>query len=204
MPSPSKQRRGPIPVGRAPDEASLHQAALAHLARFAATEIGLRRVLERRADRWARRAEAEGMPGETIAPLLAAAKAAAARVAAKLVTAGAVDDAGFAAARAMRLARAGRSRRAISAHLASKGVDAGTARAALPEEAEASELDAALAWCRRRRVGPFSRAAAADPAARLKALAALARGGFPRGVAVQALDMPAEEAEARLLAARQG
>ncbi len=203
MPPPHPPRRGPIPAGKPPDEASLHTAALAHLARFAATEVGLRRVLERRADRWARRAEAEGMAAEAIMPLVAAAKAAAARVAQRMVAAGAVDDAGFAASRAKRLARSGRSRRAIAAHLAAKGVDAGTARAVLPEEAHSSELDAALAWCRRRRVGPFARAAA-DPAARLKALAALARGGFPRGVAVQALDMAPEEAEARLIAARQG
>jgi regulatory protein len=203
MPPPRRQHRGPVRAGEAPDDASLHQAALGHLARFAATEAGLRRVLERRADRWARRAEAEGMPAETIAAQRGAAKAAAARVAQRMVAAGAVDDAGFAAARAKRLARAGRSHRAIAAHLAAKGVDADLAQAALPE-AEIAELDAALAWCRRRRLGPFARQDADDPAARLKALAALARGGFPRAIAQQALDMAPEEAEARLIAARQG
>src|SRR5215218_4105656 len=60
---PSTQRRrgtSAPAAGPPPTEAALHQAALAHLARFAASEAGLRRVLERRVDRWARRAEVEG------------------------------------------------------------------------------------------------------------------------------------------------
>ncbi|RAI57629.1 RecX family transcriptional regulator [Roseicella frigidaeris] len=200
-------RAPPRPAGPAPGEAGLREAALAHLARFAATEAGLRRVLQRRVDRWARRAEAEGRPAEEIAPQAAAARAAAAEVARAMVAAGAVDDAGFAAARARRLARAGRSRRAIAAHLGAKGVAAEAAAAALPDAA--AELDAALAQCRRRRIGPFAAAPApADPqaarAARRKALAALARAGFGREVAEAALAMDPDEAEARLLALRQG
>ncbi|BDG74677.1 RecX family transcriptional regulator [Roseomonas fluvialis] len=192
--------RVPRPAGRAPTAPRLREAALAHLARFAATEAGLRRVLERRVDRWARAAEAEGQPREAIAPAAAAARAAAAEVAAAMVQAGAVDDAAFAASRARRLARTGRSRRAIAAHLAGKGVDAQTAADALPEGEEA-ELDAALAYCRRRRIGPFARATE-DAEARRKALAALARGGFGHGVARRALDMDPAAAEDRLLAAR--
>ena len=119
---------------------------------------------------------------------------------AAMVQAGAVDDAAFAASRARRLARTGRSRRAIAAHLAGKGVDAQTAAAALPEGEEA-ELDAALAYCRRRRIGPFARAAE-DADARRKALAALARGGFGHAVARRALAMDPAAAEDRLLAAR--
>ncbi len=192
---PPRPARQPIPAGPAPGEARLREAALAHLARFAATEQGLRRVLERRIDRWARRAEAEGQDISG----LAAARALAAQVARQMVAMGAVDDAAFAAARARRLARAGRSRRAIAAHLAGKGVAREVASAALPEE----ELNAALAQCRRRRTGPF----AVEPMARearLKALGALARAGFGRDVAEQALDTPREEAEERLAALRQG
>ena len=58
---------------------------------------------------------------------------------------------------------------------------------------------------RRRRQGPFAPGAAeepADEAARLKALGALARAGFPRDVAERALDLSPEEATERLLAAR--
>jgi regulatory protein len=113
-----------------------------------------------------------------------------------------VDDAAFAESRARRLARAGRSRRAIAAHLAAKGVAREAAAAALAEE-EGAELDAALAWCRRRRAGPFA-AGSAGPEARLKALAALARAGFARDVAEAALAMEPEAATERLLAARRG
>ncbi|MBR0680479.1 hypothetical protein GXW74_08270 [Roseomonas eburnea] len=195
-------RRAPRPAGPPPTAARLREAALAHLARFAATEAALRRVLERRVDRWARSAEAEGQPREAIVAAAAAARAAAAEVAKAMVAAGAVDDAAFAESRARRLARTGRSRRAIAAHLAAKGVDADTAAAAIPEGEEA-ELDAALAFCRRRRIGPFARAAE-DLEARRKALAALARGGFAHGVARRALTMSPADAEDRLLAARRG
>jgi len=187
-------------AGPPPDEASLHEAALNHLARFAATEAGLRRVLARRVDRWARRAEAEGESAERIAERTRAGKAAAAAVAKRMVTAGAVDDAAYAAARAKRLNRAGRSRRAIAAHLTGKGVAMETARAALPE-AETDEIAAALALCRRRRIGPFARAAE-DAEARRRALGVLARAGFARDAAETALAMTPEDAEARLIAHR--
>jgi regulatory protein len=199
-----KARRpaGPPPPGPLPTEALLHEAALNHLARFAATEAGLRRVLERRVDRWARRSEAAGEAPDAVAPRAAEAKRHAATVARKLAGSGAVDDAAFAAARARRLSRGGRSRRAIAAHLAAKGVARDAADAALPEGEEA-ELDSALALCRRRRAGPFA-PGPLPPEVRLKALAVLARAGFPRGVAEAALDTPLEEAEARLAALRQG
>jgi len=200
--NPPRGRRVPRPAGNAPTASRLREAALLHLARFAATEAALRRVLDRRIDRWSRAAEAEGQPREHIAAAAAAARAAAAEVARAMVQAGAVDDAAFAASRARRLARGGRSRRAIVAHLAGKGVDAETAAAALPDDEEA-ELDAALAHCRRRRIGPFARGAE-DAEARRKALAALARGGFGHGVARRALEMDPAAAEDRLIAARRG
>ena len=181
------------PAGPAPDRAALHEAALQHLARFAATEAGLVRVLDRRIARWARAAGAE--------PEAATASYAAAReVARALAGSGAVDDAAFAEARARRLLRAGRSRRAVSAHLLAKGVDAETAQRALPE-AEA-ELAAAVAHARRRRLGPF-RAVEADAAARQRELAALGRAGFPRDIAERALRLDPEEAEAVLARLKQ-
>ena len=200
--SPERGRPGgkaPRPAGHPPDAARLAEAAAAHLARFAATEAGLKRVLARRIDRWARAAEAEGQPD--VAPRAAAAKAAIADVARRLVAGGAVDDAAFAESRARRLLRTGRSRRATLAHLREKGVDATTAAAALPE-GEVVEIAAALAFCRRRRIGPFG-PPEPPPEARLKALGALARAGFGRDVAGRALRMASEEAEARLIAARQ-
>ncbi|WP_137181079.1 regulatory protein RecX [Roseomonas sp. AR75] len=193
-----RRQSTPRPAGPPPDAARLQEIALAHLARFAATEAGLRRVLQRRVDRWARAAEQEGQPDCT--SRAATAKAQAAEVARQMVAQGAVDDGAFAESRARRLLRSGRSQRAALAHLRAKGVEAETALAALPAGEEV-ELDAALAFCRRRRIGPFAREAA--DGADLKALGALARAGFARAVAQRALAMPPDEAEARLLAARQ-
>ena len=189
-------------AGPPPNAARLREAALAHLARFAATEVGLRRVLERRIARWARAAEAEGQSREAIARATAALAAEIAAIAQSLVAAGAVNDAAFAESRARRLARSGHSRRAIAAHLAAKGIETDTATAALPEGEEA-ELLAAIAFCRRRRIGPFARVAP-DAPARMKALAALARGGFAQGVARRALALEPDHAEEMLLAGRRG
>jgi len=201
-----RERRAPT-AGPAPTEARLHEAALNHMARFAATEAGLARVLERRVSRWGQRAEREGMPADSVAAVVAAGREAARAVARRLVSVGAVDDAAFAASRARRLSRAGRSRRAIAAHLAAKGVGGETAAATL-EEAASDEVAAALAQLRRRRQGPFDRAppeeAEAARAARMKAMAALARAGFPRDVAEAALDVDPAEAEARIIASRRG
>jgi regulatory protein len=188
------------PAGPPPDAARLREAALAHLARFGTTEAGLFRVLARRVERWARAAEAEGAEREALREASATALAAAREIAAGLAQAGTVDDAAFATARARRLGRAGRSRRAIAAHLAAKGVGAETAAATLPQNDDA-ELAAALAALRRRRAGPF----AAEPPApeqRQRALAALARGGFSQRIARRAHDMDPEEADTLLLAAR--
>lgn len=182
------------------DDAALREAALRHLSRFAATEAGLRRVLGNRIRRWARAAEAAGHDSESVAREAAKARAQAAVIAARLVAAGAVDDAAFAAARARRLLGSGRSNRAALAHLAAKGVDATTARAALAGEDVPDEFSAALALCRRRRLGPFA-TVAPEPDVRRKWLAALARAGFPGEVARRALATPRAEAEA-LLAAR--
>jgi regulatory protein len=133
-----------------PDHAMLHEAALRHLSRYAATAAGLTRVLDRRIARWA-------------APSVAA----------------------------QRLARSGRSRRAVAAHLAARGVDAETAQAAMTGD----ELVSALVQARRRRIGPF-RVTEADADGRRRELGMLARAGFPRDVAERALAMPAAEAEA--------
>ena len=231
------QRETPPPAGPAPTEARLRDAALAHLARFATTEAGLLRVLQRRVDRWAQRAAAEAVntapdaaaeATARIAPAAAATKQAAALVARGLLASGVVDDAAFAASRARRLSRAGRSRRAIAANLAGKGVQRDATAAALPTD-DATELDAALAYCRRRRIGPFAvpgrvatprvikpradKPRAAKPAsrpqrgmpppspeaeARRKSLAAMARAGFDQATAEAALDFAPAAAAQRL------
>ncbi len=186
------QRRG---AGPPPDAATLHDAALDYLARYAATEAGLRRVLERRVERWARSAQAEAGEADDVAGQASEAKRVVREVVARLVAAGAVNDAVFAENRVRTLIRAGRSRRAVAAHWAAKGVDGDVARSVLPEDTT-SELAAALTLARRRRIGPFRTGALPDQAGRQRELAILARAGFPQSIAREALAMATDEAEA--------
>lgn len=179
------------PPSSPPSAADLHQAALHYLARYAATEAGLRRILSRRIDRWAR-----SQP-EASEDLLDAARAAVEPVISRLVQAGALSDAAFAEMRARSLLQGGRSRRSIQARLVAKGVASDLARDATPDDPEA-ELGAALVMARRRRIGPYRAAAEADAVVKLKELGRLARAGFSRETAQRALDMTAEEAEQRI------
>ena len=179
-----------------PNEASLREAALAYLARYAATEAGLRRVLDRRVERWARTRDRAEIDAE-----LDQARNAVRAVVARLAAAGVVDNAAFAAARARSLTRAGRSRMAVTAYLLAKGVDAETARAVVPHD-EQAELAAAVALTAKRRLGPF-RAAAPDDATSRRELGVLARAGFPQSLAVRALGLDRAEAEAMLRRLRQ-
>jgi regulatory protein len=178
-----------------PNPERLYEAAVAHLARYAATEAGLRRVLARRVDRWARRAaeteraEAANVEtSDTIEAVAAAAKAAIPGIIARLRAGGALDDNRFAESRAARLTRGGKSRRATLAHLAAKGIAPAMAQTAIAVDAQ-RELAAACAFLRRRRLGPFG---SAEP---LQSLGALARAGFPQAIARTALGLDPEEAE---------
>ncbi|MCQ8242374.1 RecX family transcriptional regulator [Rhizosaccharibacter radicis] len=194
-----------------PQGGALRDAALRHLARFGTTRASLLRVLDRRIARWAREQAVLGAPPDRIAADAARAREEARGVADALVRDGVLDDAAFAASRARSLHRSGRSRRAIGAHLAAKGVEADTVDALLEDDADA-ELDAAVAFARRRKVGPFARAEAegeqegeqTDARHDPRILAAFARAGFSRDVAERALGLTAEEAEERVLALRRG
>ena len=201
-----EDRPAPPPV---PDAASLREAALAHLARFATTEQGLRQVLDRRLRRWGVRASRAGLPNEDIESTIAAVSPAIDGIVASMTDLGAVDDAVYARNRAVSLTRTGRSRRAVEAHLANKGVDQNTTREALNDSlgersdssAQEAELAAALVLARKRRLGPFQRPdrEEEDP---LKALGVFARNGFSRDVAQSVLDMDSDEAEDRIIAFR--
>jgi regulatory protein len=170
-------------AGKAPDAASLYEAALNHMARYAATEAGLARVLARRIERWGRLQEDD--PAEDTTRAMRRAKAEIPGVLARLKDLGVLNDEAFAASRARRLTREGKSRRATLAHLAAKGIKSPS----LPADPE-RELAAACAYLRRRRAGPFGEAPAQ------KILAAMARGGFAQSIARQAMALTREEAEA--------
>jgi regulatory protein len=177
-----------------PTPSLLHEAALAHLARFGATKAGLLRVLDRRIARWA--ASEAGDPERA-----AQARRDARAVVATLAESGAVNDEAYAEARARSLRRAGKSGRAIGAHLSAKGVP-GDISAALRAPGQApDELGAAAIHLRRRRLGPF-RTAAEMPETRRRELASLARAGFAQPVAAAALRLTRDEAEALIVSFR--
>jgi regulatory protein len=177
-----------------PDADSLREAALTYLARYATTEAGLRAVLQRRIDLWARRAAER----DDVTERAAAAKQSVPGIVARLVELGLLNDAAFAESRARGLALSGRSRHAIASRLIAKGIDPESARAAVPEGKEA-EFISALILARKRRLGPF-RTAAPD---QNRELGVLARAGFPRDVALRALAMDPDEAEEAIRAARE-
>jgi regulatory protein len=183
------------------DEAALREAALAYVTRYGGTEAALARALGRRIRRWGDAlASVEGADRDGIAAQAATLREAAARVVADLVAMGAVNDQAFAESRARRLRRAGRSRRAVLAHLAARGVAGEAAGAAVPEDT-ATEFAAALAFARRRRVGPFA-TSEPEPDAEPRILMAFGRAGFSGSIARRALECDREEAEAVLIAAR--
>jgi regulatory protein len=170
-------------AGKPPDAARLYEAALNHMARYAATEVSLARVLARRIDRWGKLQGEEAAP-EELALVMRRAKAEIPGVLSRLRELGVVNDEAFAASRAKRLTREGKSRRATMAHLAAKGIKAPT----MTDDPE-RELAAACAYLRRRRAGPFG------PAPADKVLAAMARGGFSQATTRRALALDRDEAE---------
>ena len=160
--------------------------ALHYLERYASSAENLRRVLMRRV----RRHSPQTAP--QVAALIDA-------LVARYRESGLLDDAAYAAGRVQSLHRRGDSLQAIRARLAAKGVatsDVADAVSRLRSTATDPDLGAACAFARRRRLGPYRRAAA-DHA---RELGAFARAGFNRRVAEAVLacaDVEAVEALAR-------
>ncbi|GCE83591.1 recombinase A [Komagataeibacter diospyri] len=205
-------RSEPRPLAPVPDAARLREAALAYLARFSATRMGVERMLARHIDRWVRRAVSSGMDADEAARAVLPARGAIAGIVTDMEGLGAVDDARFSEFRARSLTRAGRSRRMVAAHLGARGVDEATVGHAVEEalgprdgEGRDTELAAALVFARKRRAGPFVRPDAdeveADKRYR-RAMDAMARAGFGHDTARRALDMELEEAEDRIMRMR--
>jgi regulatory protein len=167
---PPNQRRGP----RKATPKYLRNSALYYLERYASSSAHLRRLLLAKVARSARAydtdPEMEAEKGTNAVEALIA----------ELLGAGLLDDARYAGERARILHRRGASARAIRAGLRAKGIEAGDiehALAGLREEAAEPELAAALAYARKRRLGPYRDASARDDR-REKDLAALGRKGF--------------------------
>ena len=172
--------------GREIEPELLERWALGYLGRYASSAENLRRVLMRRVRR--RSPEAAQQASHLIDALVA-----------RYRQSGLIDDAAYTAGRVASLHRRGDSLKAIRARLAAKGVASqivADAVSGLRDAAPDPDLVAACAFARRRRLGPYRRAAP-DPA---RELGAFARAGFDRRVAEAVLgcaDLAAVEALAR-------
>lgn len=182
---PGKKREsGPRKVS----EGYLERAAIHYLGRFSSTEDNLRRVLERKVRR---RNEGHASPTEEQSRWIS-------NVIEKCVKYGYVDDEVYARQRAGSLLRKGKPPRHILQDLRFKGVDAETAAAAVDnlegdDEAPDVTRQAAAAYIRRRRFGPFRRALQDPSEKREKEIAAMMRAGFQYGIVVELLDAEEEE-----------
>jgi regulatory protein len=159
---------------------SLEAAALAYLERYAAPAAHLSRVLLVKVERSAR---FHGTDRE-------AGAAAVETIVRGLVERGLVDDALYAEARTRSLRRRGASGRAIRGQLAVKGVAPDLVERALDRldrDLSDPELAAALAYARRRRIGPY-RTPAERATSRNRDLAALGRQGFDYDTARRVVD----------------
>ena len=181
-----ERRRGRRRPRRATAE-HLRNWALHYLERYATSSAHLRRLMQVKLERSRAAHGAEGTAGASEVEALIG----------RLKTMGLLDDAAFARGRARALHRRGSSARAIRAALTQKGVEmeiVDSALAALLDEAEEPELAAALAYARRRRLGPYRADAALRTAMRERDLAALGRRGFGYEVARRVIEAPDPEA----------
>jgi len=176
--------------GRPLTAAALDNAALHYLGRFATSSANLRRILMRKVTRRAASPEDAAAGAQLVEELIA-----------RYARSGLLDDRAYAAQAAASLARRGSSRFSIGGKLAQKGVAATLIKESIAalDESGSSEIAAACALVRRRRLGPY-RKTASSPELKRKELATLARAGFALDVARRVLaapDVDALEALAR-------
>lgn len=184
--------RSDRPPPRPLDAARLDELALAYVGRFATSEARLARYLERklRERGW----DGSGLASEAVA--------AAVERCARL---GFVDDSAFAQQRGAALARRGLGERRLRAQLAVDGIRTELAAPVLGA-ARDDRMATALAFARRRRLGPYGSGAPSDPRARDKLLGAFLRAGHDAATARQILAVAPgdEEALAELDGAQDG
>jgi regulatory protein len=194
QPPPSSREPPPRKPPRPVSLAWLQRAALHYLESYASSSENLRRVLRGKLDR---RCRARGEEATPFLPLVD-------EVVEKAVAGGYVDDTRYAQAKVASLRRRGGSRRAIAAKLQAKGLDReaiGEALDAIDRQAveretmddsagddagENAERVAAVAYARRRRLGPFRTREREER--RDRDIAAMMRAGFGYQVAQGVID----------------
>ena len=181
MASSRNEPRKPRPVTRE----WLFRAAAYYLGRYASTAENLRKVLERKvAGRIREWGDDEKAPDPGESSLLVEATVA------HFLDLKLLDDRAFAEARLASLRRRGTSIRQVQAKLSEKGVD----RELIAEVVGGDETDdraAALAFARRRRLGPYRLRDRAER--RDRDIAAMMRAGFGLGDARSAIDQDPDE-----------
>lgn len=173
----------------------LEKAALFYLERYSSSAGNLRRVLDRKIGNSIRE---HGTPSKEEAATWVA------ELIAKLQRNRLLDDQAYAISRVRRLYAEGKSLGRIRQTLAVKGIakedaDAALERLAAESSTPVSDLPAAAAFARKRKLGPYR----GDPAERVemrqKDLGALARRGFSQAVAMKVLNAESVEALAAML-----
>jgi len=141
------------------DRSGLERLALRYVERFATTKGRL-------ADYLSRKIRARGWEGEAIDP---------AAIADRMADLGYIDDRAWGEAKASSMARRGLGARRVAGALRQAGIGDDDADAIAPAVADRS-IDAAIAYARRRRIGPFADQPGDRPT-REKHVAALLRAG---------------------------
>lgn len=168
-----RRHRSPPP---ALDGAALERLALHYAGRYAVTRAKLAGYLQRKL-------RERGWDGEGAPPVET--------LVARFAALGYIDDRAFAAARADALGRRGYGARRIDEALRAAGIEEADGAAAR-EQARDQAWDAAVRFCRRKRIGPFADATA-DRDLRHKQLAAMLRAGHPMDLARRLVDAPPGE-----------
>lgn len=167
-PDPKAPRRPPPPL----DPAALERLALRYVERFATTRGKLADYLRRKI----RERGWEGTPADPAA------------LAERMAALGYIDDLGYARSKAASLGRRGLGARRVSGALMQARVEEADREAVAPEVAERA-VDAALAFARRKRLGPWGKGES-DRAVREKQLAAMLRAGHPVDLSRRILALP--------------
>ena len=175
---PARQTKAAGRVKKEPDPLTrlkVEQMALAYVNRFDCTATKLKRHLAERVRKQGGHENAEAWIAELVE---------------RYLSSGVLNDARFAKNLATQLTTRGKSSRMISQKLAMRGVPSEVAQdlmTARRQDEPNAELDAARAFARKRRLGPY-RDAENRAEYRQKDLAALARQGFSFDTAKKALE----------------
>jgi regulatory protein len=166
-------------IARKPlDRPQLRELALAYVGRYATTRAKLASYLGRklRERGWA---DSETPEAQAVDAIIVT-----------MVANHFVDDRVYADMKAQGMTRRGYGPRRVQIALSAAGIEAQDMGDAL-EAARQDQESAALAFAKRRRIGPFSRAAP-DQKQREKAFAAMLRAGHDYAIARRILDLPPE------------